>query len=105
VLRLRSDGEGGVTGLDGLRDLDLAGAEWKLRGLCSQTDPAIFFPDHGGDPALIGAAKRVCMACEVRVECLQDALDNDERFGIWGGLTERQRRRITRARRRGQVAA
>lgn len=79
--------------------------DWQERGICNQTDPEIFFPKKGGDAALVAAAKRVCMSCEVRVECLNYALDNDERFGIFGGLTERQRRRITRDRRRGQVAA
>jgi hypothetical protein len=50
-----------------------------------ETDPELFFPNKGGDVANIPAAKRVCMACEVRVECLNYALDNDERFGIYGG--------------------
>lgn len=79
--------------------------DWQERGICNQTDPEVFFPNKGGDATLIAAAKRVCMSCEVRVQCLDYALDNDERFGVWGGLTERQRRRINRDRRRGQVAA
>ena len=41
-------------------------------------------------------AKRVCMSCEVRAECLEYALEHDERFGIWGGLSERERRRLKR---------
>ena len=50
-----------------------------------------FFPEKGGSTR---EAKKVCMACEVRVECLDYALENDERFGIWGGLSERERRRL-----------
>ena len=65
--------------------------EWQERALCAQTDPEAFFPEKGGSTR---EAKRVCMACEVRVECLDYALANDERFGIWGGLSERERRRV-----------
>jgi WhiB family redox-sensing transcriptional regulator len=44
-----------------------------------------------------GEAKRICSGCEVRAECLEYALAHDERFGIWGGLSERERRRLRRA--------
>jgi WhiB family redox-sensing transcriptional regulator len=65
--------------------------DWQDRAVCAQTDPDAFFPEKGGSTR---EAKRVCRVCEVRAECLQYALDNDERFGIWGGLSERERRRI-----------
>lgn len=65
--------------------------EWQERALCAQTDPEAFFPEKGGSTR---EAKRVCLSCEVRVECLEYALHNDERFGIWGGLSERERRRV-----------
>jgi WhiB family redox-sensing transcriptional regulator len=65
--------------------------EWQERALCAQTDPEAFFPEKGGSTR---EAKRVCLSCEVRVECLEYALSNDERFGIWGGLSERERRRV-----------
>ena len=65
--------------------------QWQERALCAQTDPEAFFPEKGGSTR---EAKRVCLACEVRVECLEYALANDERFGIWGGLSERERRRV-----------
>jgi WhiB family redox-sensing transcriptional regulator len=72
--------------------VDVAGElEWQERALCAQTDPEAFFPEKGGSTR---EAKRVCMACEVRVQCLDYALENDERFGIWGGLSERERRRV-----------
>jgi WhiB family redox-sensing transcriptional regulator len=64
---------------------------WQERALCAQTDPEAFFPEKGGSTR---EAKRVCMSCEVRAECLSYALANDERFGIWGGLSERERRRV-----------
>ena len=65
--------------------------EWQERALCAQTDPEAFFPEKGGSTR---EAKRVCMSCEVRVQCLDYALENDERFGIWDGLSERERRRV-----------
>lgn len=64
---------------------------WQSRALCAQTDPEAFFPEKGGSTR---DAKRVCGACVVRSECLEYALSNDERFGIWGGLSERERRRL-----------
>lgn len=64
---------------------------WQERALCAQTDPEAFFPEKGGSTR---EAKKVCLSCEVRVDCLEYALENDERFGIWGGLSERERRRL-----------
>ncbi|WP_225753660.1 WhiB family transcriptional regulator [Actinotalea sp. Marseille-Q4924] len=64
---------------------------WQERALCAQTDPEAFFPEKGGSTR---EAKRVCTGCEVRAECLEYALANDERFGIWGGLSERERRKL-----------
>ncbi|HEU5475854.1 MAG TPA: WhiB family transcriptional regulator [Actinophytocola sp.] len=65
--------------------------EWQERALCAQTDPEAFFPEKGGSTR---EAKRICQGCEVRAECLEYALAHDERFGIWGGLSERERRRL-----------
>ena len=67
--------------------------EWLSRGLCAQTDPEAFFPEKGGSTR---EAKRVCTRCAVRSECLVYALSHDERFGIWGGLSERERRKLKR---------
>ena len=66
---------------------------WQERALCAQTDPEAFFPEKGGSTR---EAKRVCTSCDVRSECLEYALAHDERFGIWGGLSERERRRLKR---------
>ncbi|GAA0919898.1 WhiB family transcriptional regulator [Pseudonocardia zijingensis] len=68
--------------------------DWQERALCAQTDPEAFFPEKGGSTR---EAKRICSGCEVRAECLEYALAHDERFGIWGGLSERERRRLRRA--------
>ena len=65
--------------------------EWHDKALCAQTDPEALFPEKGGSTR---EAKRICESCEVRQECLEYALANDERFGIWGGLSEMERRRL-----------
>lgn len=67
--------------------------QWQERALCAQTDPEAFFPEKGGSTR---EAKRICQGCEVKDACLEYALAHDERFGIWGGLSERERRRIKR---------
>lgn len=64
---------------------------WQTDALCAQTDPEAFFPEKGGSTR---DAKRICTSCEVRSQCLEYALANDERFGIWGGLSERERRKL-----------
>lgn len=64
---------------------------WQSESLCAQTDPEAFFPEKGGSTR---EAKKVCASCEVRTQCLEYALENDERFGIWGGLSERERRKL-----------
>ena len=66
---------------------------WQEQALCAQTDPEAFFPEKGGSTR---EAKRICVGCEVKSECLEYALGQDERFGIWGGLSERERRRLKR---------
>ena len=76
---LGADGEDGSDGMLEARGLD--------------ADPEAFFPEKGGSTR---EAKRICAACPVRDDCLQYALENDERFGIWGGLSERERRRAKR---------
>ena len=64
---------------------------WQEKALCAQTDTESFCQEKGGSTR---EAKRICVECEVRVECLEYALQKDERFGIWGGLSERERRRL-----------
>jgi WhiB family redox-sensing transcriptional regulator len=74
-----------------LMDAEDGELSWQERALCAQTDPEAFFPEKGGSTR---EAKKVCVSCEVRSECLEYALAHDERFGIWGGLSERERRRL-----------
>jgi len=70
---------------------DETALSWQERALCAQTDPEAFFPEKGGSTR---EAKKVCIGCEVKAECLEYALAHDERFGIWGGLSERERRKL-----------
>lgn len=67
--------------------------DWQMEALCAQTDPEAFFPEKGGSTK---EAKRVCLRCPVQRECLDWALANDERFGVWGGFSERERRDMKR---------
>ncbi len=76
-----------------VQDEDDDALAWQGDALCAQTDPEAFFPEKGGSTR---EAKRICSRCEVRAECLEYALGQDERFGIWGGLSERERRKLKR---------
>jgi WhiB family redox-sensing transcriptional regulator len=75
---------------------------WQERANCLGVDPDLFFPERG---ASTREAKSVCGGCEVRLECLEYALCNGEKFGIWGGLSERERRRLRRQRALARRAA
>jgi WhiB family redox-sensing transcriptional regulator len=91
VLKLVTDeGERRQYGTDPVTGDDL---NWRDLAACAETDPEAFFPEKGGSTR---DAKRVCGSCGVRTECLGYALGNGERFGIWGGLSERERRRFKR---------
>ena len=68
---------------------------WQSRANCMGVDPDLFFPERG---ASTREAKEVCRGCVVKDDCLEYALDNGEKFGIWGGLSVRERRRLRRAR-------
>lgn len=72
--------------------------QWQEQALCVEVDSEIFFPGKG-DLSAARAAKRVCAMCEVRSECLDYSLRHNEIHGVWGGLTERQRREYKRQRR------
>lgn len=70
---------------------------WKQAGLCCQVDNDMFYPEKN-DAAGAILAKRVCGLCEVRVRCLEVALARPERYGVWGGMSENERRKLLRRR-------
>jgi WhiB family redox-sensing transcriptional regulator len=72
-------------------------ASWRKRAACQGIDPQVFFPESDEDA---GEAKAICAMCPVRQACLEHALAHREREGVWGGATERERRRILRQRRK-----
>jgi WhiB family redox-sensing transcriptional regulator len=67
--------------------------DWRDQAICAQIDPDLFFPEKGGSSR---EAKKICLSCTVREECLAFALENEERFGVFGGLSERERRRMVK---------
>jgi WhiB family redox-sensing transcriptional regulator len=73
--------------------------EWTARAACRDSDPDALFVQGAAQ----NRAKAICMGCAVRTECLADALDNRIEFGVWGGMTERERRALLR--RRSQVTS
>ena len=77
-------------------------ASWQDMANCLGVDPDLFFPERG---ASTREAKEVCRGCVVRDDCLEYALANGEKFGIWGGMSERERRRIRRQRALARAAA
>lgn len=82
--------------------------DWVNRAKCREEDPELFFPIGSTGPAAIQveAAKSVCTACSVRAECLEWALTTGQDAGVWGGLSEDERRALRRARRReARIAA
>ncbi|HLF41559.1 MAG TPA: WhiB family transcriptional regulator [Acidimicrobiia bacterium] len=74
-------------------------AQWRTMGNCRGSDPAIFYPPSEEDTDA-AEAKMICVTCPVRQPCLEFALSTREKHGVWGGLTERERRRLLRQRRK-----
>ena len=77
----------------------LTAQHWRSIGLCKGSDTLVFYPPSDDD-TLAEEAKTICSACAVRKPCLEFALTTREKHGVWGGLTERERRRVLRQRRR-----
>ena len=75
---------------------------WQRQANCLGVHPDLFFPERG---ASTREAKEVCRSCVVRGDCLEFALRNGEKFGIWGGMSERERRRLRRIRAQQPTAA
>lgn len=78
--------------------------DWRHRSACRDEDPELFFPIGTTGPALqqVEEAKQVCAVCDVRETCLAYALDSRQDAGVWGGLSEDERRAIIRARGAGR---
>ena len=71
------------------------GRRWQDEALCAQVDPDLWFPEKGESSR---RARQVCRSCPVATECLDYALGAGERlYGVWGGLSEQERRRLRRA--------
>jgi WhiB family redox-sensing transcriptional regulator len=70
--------------------------DWMARGNCRDHPPATFFPSDGVG---VDVARRICANCPVKSPCLEYALHNGVDHGVWGGTSERERRRIARQRR------
>lgn len=75
--------------------------DWMQQGLCREMNPEFFFPSDGVG---VETAKAVCMECPVREACLEYSLRNRIDQGVWGGTSERERRRIRASRRRAAEA-
>ncbi len=80
--------------------------DWVHRARCKDEDPELFFPVGTTGPAAaqIAAAKSVCMQCPVRIECLEWAMATGQESGVWGGMSEEERRALRRVRRRTEAA-
>ncbi len=74
--------------------IDVQATEWMRDALCAQTDPEAFYPDEYGS---VEPAKAVCAECPVLAECRAYALETGQRFGVWGGLSARERQQIRTA--------
>jgi WhiB family transcriptional regulator, redox-sensing transcriptional regulator len=79
--------------------------DWIHRARCKDEDPELFFPVGANGASILQAqmAKAICHLCEVRSECLEWALATGQDSGVWGGLSEEERRALRRSRRRRQV--
>lgn len=69
--------------------------DWRDEAACASTDPELFFPEKS-DTQRLERAKAVCGRCAVQAACLEYALTTDQREGVWGGLSEGQRRALRR---------
>lgn len=76
--------------------------DWRSQAACTDEDPELFFPIGSTGPAVdqIAEAKKVCARCEVREPCLEYAISSNQDSGVWGGLSEDERRSLKRKRQR-----
>lgn len=81
-----------------MMNLGTTNQSWRQQGRCRGVDPEVFYPVSDEDEAL--EAKAICETCPVRQPCLEYSLAAREKHGVWGGRTERERRRLIRQRRK-----
>ena len=81
--------------------------DWRSQSACLTADPELFFPLSSMGPSLrqVTEAKKVCGQCPVRAECLEFALSTNQVHGVWGGMSEDERRRLVAARTQGRRPA
>ena len=81
--------------------------DWRSKAACLTVDPELFFPIGNTGPAIAQAAeaKAVCRSCEVQAVCLEWALDNNQDSGVWGGMSEEERRSLRRRAARARRAS
>lgn len=75
--------------------IDPGDLEWQEDARCREVDPEVWFPEKGQSSR---PAKEICASCRVRVQCLEYALATNERYGVWGGKTDQERRQIRQQR-------
>ncbi len=79
---------------------DTTDLRWYEYALCAQADPEAFYPKKSGS---VREAKRVCRSCEVTDQCLEYAMENNERYGVWGGMSVRERRKLEKKRKKDRT--
>ena len=81
----------------------VTGSDWRSRAACRQEDPELFYPVGTTGPAVEQTlqAKAVCARCPASDQCLAWALDTNQQFGVWGGTTEEERKKLRPRRRPG----
>ncbi|MHB1509137.1 MAG: WhiB family transcriptional regulator [Acidimicrobiales bacterium] len=94
----------GDTAVRGVRPMEqIPNHNWQQAAACKGCDPDIFFPGRG-DNITARLAKETCAVCSVKTQCLDYALEHGEHFGIWGGVSEKARRKIASQRRQALAA-
>ena len=80
------------------RSIDWDTDSWRDRAACRDTDPELFFPIGATGEALeeIESAKAICRTCPVRRDCLAFAVETNQESGVWGGMSEDERRKLRR---------
>lgn len=78
--------------------VEIIDGDWQAHAACQGTGPEVFFPERGQQYSTVRIAKAICARCPVRAQCLNFAVETGQKYGIFGGLTERERRKHRRAR-------